>query len=133
MLDNNLKRWESLKYKNSTEWLKQLREIELKSTSLNLDDRVRALRTNKLKIWRESRQAALFCHGISKRLGHPIDIAMCEDQDYDFVARYETPGVYMNYIPVQLKEFVPDYLNLAQSLIVIFDSIIIIFPTSRDL
>lgn len=73
-------------------------------------DRVRNLRTNCLKEAREERQAALFCHGMSQRIGQPVLFAATEDQDYDFIASWIVEDL-QHLAPVQLKEVVPQSLN----------------------
>jgi len=131
--DLDIKVWEKLHFVSSREWLKSLREIELKSARLKLSEKTRTLRTNKLKMWRESRQAALFCYGLSLRYGTDIEIALLEDSDYDFVARWVTLDGHINYTKVQLKELVPDHLNPTQNLSGLFESISKKYKSSSNL
>ena len=74
-----------------------------------------SLRTRELRPFGEGRQAALFCYGMSKRLGAPVSFAQLEDQDHDIVARFVADGE-VNYVPVQLKEWVPAKLNPSATL-----------------
>jgi hypothetical protein len=91
--------------------------INLRSLELNLspdiDEKVRRLRTNDLKIWREGRTAALFAYGISEQvLQKPTLVAKTEEKDFDFVMRWADGGVDC-FFPVQLKELPPEDLNPA--------------------
>lgn len=90
--------------------LVNLRRVEL-GLPENIDPRVRRLRTNALKEWREGRDAALFAWGISSAvIGVPVEIAISEQRDYDFVCRWLKDGK-LYYYPVQLKELPPADLN----------------------
>ncbi len=71
--------------------------------------------TNKLKRYREGRQAALFCYGMAQRLQTPIQFALIEGQDFDVVAHYEQGGE-SHFVPIQLKEWVPHFLPSASTL-----------------
>ena len=81
--------------------------------------RVKNLRINGLKEAREQRQAALFCHGMSMRLGQTVYFASQEALDFDFVASWVV-GDAQQFAPVQLKEVVPQSLNPKAS----FDSVL---------
>jgi hypothetical protein len=76
----------------------------------NLSQQVRNLRTNGLKHIREFRHAALFCHGMSLRMGHQVLFFPAESSDYDFVATWRIADV-QHFARVQLKELVPAHLN----------------------
>lgn len=105
----------NLQYKNARSWLKALRDIESKTTFIQIDSKTRSLRTNKLRKWKQSREAALFCEGISQRYNQNIDIAIDEDSDYDCIARWHNQNIEY-FTPIQLKEFVPSNLNQEQKL-----------------
>src|SRR5688572_3145226 len=101
---------QSLTWVDPKQVLINLRWLELRLPS-NIDDKVRRLRTNELKQWREARTAVLFAHGISEQvLRKPTLVAKSEEKDYDFVMRWNENGVDC-YFPVQLKELPPDDLN----------------------
>lgn len=74
-----------------------------------------SMRTNKLKRYREGRQAALFCYGMAQRLQTPIYFALIEGQDFDVVAHFEQDGA-SHFVPIQLKEWVPQFLPGASTL-----------------
>ena len=101
---------QQLEYRDSEEFLRALRALELDVASSSLDAKVKALRTNKLKHWKEAREAALFCHGMSQKMGVPISFCPEEAQDYDFIATWTLDDV-QHFVPVQLKELVPENLN----------------------
>jgi hypothetical protein len=98
-----------LEYHDPTEVLRNFRRVEIEIT-LSTPDPVKHLRTNSLKRWRECREAALFCYGMSCRCGQPISFASDESADHDFVAAWVLAGV-RHFAPVQLKELVPEQLN----------------------
>lgn len=80
------------------------------------DERIRNLRTNRLKKERELFQACLFDHGIgSAVLGTEVYLAPSEAQDFDCVAQYII-GDTQHYVPLQIKELVPEHLNPNSSL-----------------
>jgi len=77
-----------------------------------MEEKIRRLRTNELKNWREARDAALFVFGISDQvLKIPMFVAKSEKSDYDAVMKW-IKGEEEFYYPVQLKELPPDDLNL---------------------
>ena len=104
-----------LQYKNAQNWLKTLSGIESRTAFIQMDPKIRSFRTNKLKKWKQSRGAALFCEGISRRYNQSIDIAIEEDSDYDCMAKWHNQDVEY-FTPIQLKEFVPSNLNQDQNL-----------------
>lgn len=97
------------------QYLIDLRRAEVNVAQSDTQSKVKALRTNSLKVAREQRQAALFCYGMSKRIGTKVDFATEEDQDYDFIARWVV-GDTLHYATVQLKEVVPSATNAHASL-----------------
>ncbi len=105
-----LKAFASLAYRDPVAVLRELRQIEMQIVDADLSPQVRNLRTNDLKHIREFRQAALFCYGMSLRIGHQVLFSPVESSDYDFVATWEIADV-RHFAPVQLKELVPDHLN----------------------
>ena len=101
---------QSLTWVEPKQVLLNLRLLELNLPS-NVDEKVRRLRTNELKEWREARTAVLFAYGIGEQvLRTPTLVAKSEEKDYDFVMRWNENGVDC-YFPVQLKELPPDDLN----------------------
>lgn len=107
---SRLREFQQGEFRDPARFLVELRALEPKVASSSLDARVKQLRTNDLKEWREAREAALFCFGMAQRIGQPIYLSRVESQDYDFVASW-TVGDEQNFAPVQLKEVVPESLN----------------------
>jgi hypothetical protein len=105
-----LNAFSSLTYRDPVAVLRELRQIELQIVGADLSPQVRNLRTNDLKPVREFRHAALFCHGMSLRLGHQVLFSPVESSDYDFVATWLIADV-QHFARVQLKELVPAHLN----------------------
>ena len=69
------------------------------------------MRTNKLKEWREARDAALFSYGMGCCvLKSPLLVAKSEQSDYDFIMKWIRDEKEY-YCPVQLKELPPADLN----------------------
>ena len=101
---------EKLNYVDPTVYLRLLRTSEIKIALSDTQPKVRSLRTNSLKVAREQREAALFCQGMSERLGHKVYFATQENQDYDFIAKWIV-GEESHYAVVQLKELVPIETN----------------------
>lgn len=99
-----------LEYGDPLGFLMELRRIEPMVANSNLPEAVRTLRTNSLREWKEAREAALFCVGMSERIGVPIRFARSENHDYDFVAMWMKDDI-RHFAPVQLKEVVPSQIN----------------------
>ncbi len=101
--------------------------INLRTIEMNLpegmDEKVRRLRTNQLKEWREARIAALFSYGMSSTvLRVPVLVSKSEAKDFDFVMRWRVEDRDFFY-PVQLKELPPDDINPSVTLDDIFDKL----------
>src|SRR5690349_11892973 len=107
---DRLRAFATLEYADPRAYLIELRKLEPRVAASNLPIQVRTLRTNQLKVWREAREAALFCHFMSERTGTSIRMARTEAQDYDFIATW-ADGDTQKFAPVQLKEVVPTSLN----------------------
>ena len=105
-----LNKAKSLLYRDPALTLRELRTIEATTADLDLRPEVRHLRTNDLKQVRELRQAALFCYGMSSRMGLEVRFSPTEASDYDFIATWASDE-YRHFAPVQLKELVPETLN----------------------
>jgi hypothetical protein len=123
--------WSRLEFKDPEWWLSKLINIEKNILPLVSGAKARSLRTNKLKWVKESRQAALFTYGMSTKLDQKISFALAEDDDFDYIARYrDEQSEY--YVPVQLKEWVPEGVNTTQSLSTILSGLKK-YPDSTDL
>ena len=109
MSQMRVRRWSKLTYYDARKILVELSEISDKVAASSLPYAVASLRTNALKISREGRQCALFCFGMSARLGTDVDFAFAEESDLDFVARYMVEDV-IHYVPVHMKELAPDFV-----------------------
>lgn len=109
------RQFEKLNWVDPKQVLINLRWLEA-SLPQQMDERVRRLRTNQLKEWREARAAALFSYGIGKAvLLTNTQVAKIEDRDFDFVMRWSDEKTNY-YSPVQLKELPPEDLNPEVSL-----------------
>jgi len=121
MNDMRTKVWSKLKYKKPKDWLIELNRIQKEIIPKVADERARKLRTNRLKWIRESRQAAILTYGMEQFTGRVINFALDED-DHDFIARFIEDDVD-TYVPVQLKELVPEDTNPTQTLDNLFDGL----------
>lgn len=106
-----MNQWDKLEYYDPQEILIRLRQLEESFADKEVDEKVRTLRTNKLKTHKEGRDAAILCYGIGETvLKTKVHFARFESSDYDFIARYIKQDTLV-YTPVQLKEVVPDRIN----------------------
>jgi hypothetical protein len=112
----------NLQYRDPHSFLVNLRKLEVELALSNTPSRISSLRTNGLKKAREQREAALFCKGMSERIGKTVYFASSEDQDFDFIAFWVIEG-QQHYAPVQLKEVVPTTLNSNATLEFVIDGL----------
>jgi hypothetical protein len=111
-----------MEWANPRDVLVKLRAVEM-SLPEGLDEKVRRLRTNQLKEWREARTAALFSYGMSSAvLKLPVLFSKSESKDFDFVMRWRMEDKDFFY-PVQLKELPPDDINASVALEDIYDKL----------
>ncbi len=109
-MTNEINLWRSLPFYEPATILRNLRRIEQQLADVDMDERVRRLRTPGLKTYREARDAAIFVYGMGLAKQLPLEYTPFEQSDYDFVARW-TDATTQHYVPVQLKELVPTDLN----------------------
>jgi len=109
-------------YKDPTDFLKGLRDIELSMVSSEFDPLVRRLRTRGLREWRETRLAALFCHGYAMRTGQKSFLSKGEFEDADCIARWQV-GDEIYFAPIQVKEVAPNDLNAKATLADVLQSL----------
>lgn len=99
-----------LDYHDPADVLRNFRHVEKGVAASSASNAVKHLRTNGLRRWRECREAALFCYGMSQRTGRTIYFSPTEASDYDFMARWATADTE-HFAQVQLKELVPEGLG----------------------
>jgi len=110
MNDIRINTLEHLKYVDPAKVIPQLTEVMTLAAVSNLPDKVKNLRTNKLRRHRERWIAALFCYGQSRLLNTPIFVSPYEASDYDAVSKwYQNNTLY--YAPIQIKEVISEDLN----------------------
>lgn len=114
--------WLQYQYLDPEKILIGLREIARTYLLHELHYHSRTLRTRNLRKYGEGRQAALFCYGMSQALGTKVSFAQVERQDYDIVTTCELEGD-VNFAPVQLKEWAPDFLPSPEPLQVALDKL----------
>ncbi len=103
--------WEKLEYHDPAEVLRRLRTFEPEVAASDLPDEVKSLRTHDQEGFKEGREAALFCHGLSVEVVlSTVYYAVFEDSDFDIVTVWEKDGE-RHYTPVQLKEVPPAERN----------------------
>ena len=115
MIDRVPREWHKLKFVSAKRLLVGLQDIATRCPLHELRYAASSLRTRELRQFGEGRQAALFCYGMGQAIGTTVDFAQNESKDYDIVARFVKDGK-LNYVPVQLKEWVPEFLNSASTL-----------------
>lgn len=109
--------WSKLKYKNPRAWL-----VELDRLEKEVVPKVVRTRPRLLDKWaNEARQAGIFSHGMELLTSKTIGFAMndVEESEVDFVAIFSEGGT-ANFVPIQLKEWVPENINPKQSIEQIF-------------
>lgn len=107
------KNWIKLNYKSPKNWLMELDKLEKEVVP-----RVVRTRPRLLNKWaNEARQAGIFSYGMELLVGKTIGFAMndVENSEVDFVAIF-SEGDTANFVPIQLKEWVPENVNPNQSL-----------------
>jgi hypothetical protein len=105
-----VRQWQKLAYRDPAFILRGLRTLATSVPLHELPYDLRSFRRRDVKKYGEGRQAAMFCYAMASLSGVPIDFALVEESDYDFVAAYKT-GDVSNFVPVQLKELVPAHVN----------------------
>lgn len=109
MIDKiKLRGWEKLSYIDPTKYLIGLGSLSQSVDFSGYPEEVLDMRLRSLEHHRETREAAIFSHGLSQCvLENHVDFAMSEDSDYDFITRtvYDDKVVY---VPVQTKELPPE-------------------------
>jgi hypothetical protein len=123
MIDLRTRQFATLKYGDPLGYLVELRNVELQVVASSTPERVRSLRTQGLKPEREMRDAAIFCVGMSERIGFDVLFAPFEDQDFDFVATWTDGQGTTKFCPVQLKEVVPPHLNSGATIQAVVDGL----------
>jgi len=114
--------WSRLPFYDPKGVLVALNKLSDEVAAWDLPYNVASLRTNGLRRYREGRQCALFCYGVGQRLGIDVRYAESEEQDIDFVVRFERDG-FLNFVPLQLKELVPEQVSNSASLQVEIDKL----------
>ncbi len=122
MTQSRIRALRQLEYRDPKPFLVRLRELEPQVATSKLPTKVKNFRTNSLKWSRELREGALFCYGMSQRIGQTVFLSPSEAQDYDFVASWVV-GDTQHLAPVQLKEVVPQVLNPSASVQTIVDAL----------
>ncbi|BAV95934.1 MULTISPECIES: hypothetical protein [Bacteria] len=113
----------SLVYRDARVALIELRKLEIQIAQLDhLSEKVRTLRTTDLKKVREYRQAAIFCYGMSLDLERNVRFCPTDRSDHDFIATWQADDTH-HFVPVQLKELVPEELNKTLTLERLVDSL----------
>lgn len=108
--------WGQLPYSDPELVLRDLRRLECAIVDEPRDPKVRRLRTAGLKEQREARDAALFAFGMRHVVGTNVYVApLGSDSEYDFIVKF-VDGETFKFVPVQLKELVPEDLNSAATL-----------------
>ncbi|MCU0955390.1 MAG: hypothetical protein MUC37_12480 [Hyphomicrobium sp.] len=111
MDDAEINRLSKLQYYDPLYALPELRKVQLAISELqNIPNSIRNLRTRKLKRERELWMAFLLAYGLRARTGLPLLLADDEESDHDVVLATVANDL-PHFLPVQLKEVVPEDLN----------------------
>jgi hypothetical protein len=109
-------------YRDPADVLRGFRSVELNELAQIADPQIRRLRSRGLREWRETRLAALFCHGIGVRTGQKVYVSKGEFEDADSVALL-LAGNEVRFMPIQIKEVAPNDLNELATLQSVIDSL----------
>ena len=123
MKNVRLRQFAKLAYGDPRGFLAALRRLEWAVAPSPTPERIKTLRPQGLKPEREMRDAAIFCVGMSERIGFDVRFAPVEDQDFDFIATWLDGGRMRNYCPVQLKEVAPPHLNADATIQAVVDGL----------
>ena len=115
MVERVPRSWPKLNYLDPERILVGLRDVALTYPLHKLRYEAATLRTHQLRPYGEGRQAALFCYGMSHVVGARVQYAQSEQEDFDVIARYQANNE-VRYVPIQLKEWVPEDLNPSATL-----------------
>ena len=134
MTQDRVRALRNLEYRDPRPFLVRLRELEPRVAESNLPTKVKNLRTNPLKWSRQLREGALFCYGMSQRIGQTVFLSPSEDEDrdYDIVASWTVDETH-HLAPVQLKTLVPHDLNPSASVQQVVDALGKKYTDSADL
>lgn len=105
-----IRTWSKLNYLDPRKILLSLNTIAATYPLEECAKPTRDLRTHELRPYGESRQCAIFCFGIGEVFGLNVAYAHGEASDYDFIGTYTIEGERV-FVPIQVKEFVPNELN----------------------
>jgi len=122
MTDVRLNAWARLTFFDPAVKLPEMRQaaMEVSGFAGHLAEKILSLRGHRQRRFRELRDAAIFCFGISKCVVRKtVYYADHEDQDFDAVTMYDD-GQVANFLPLQLKEVPPETLNPTETLDGIF-------------
>jgi hypothetical protein len=125
-------KWQTLTYLRASIILDRMRKVALSGVLEGLPYKVSGLRRRDLRSFLEGRQAALFCYGVGRAIGVEVSFALHEDADYDAVATYRIEDKQI-FVPIQLKELVPEHVNPTAQLQDILDSLDRKLKDSKDL
>lgn len=117
----DLRVWSRLSYWDPRPILIGLAEIGSSEWLDALPYKVKSLRTQELHVFHERRLGALFFYLIGLAQRELVSFAHLEDADYDFVGHFARDGV-PHFVPVQMKELPPDFLNPTATLQGIVDA-----------
>jgi len=107
--------WIGYDYYDPKVILPELHKIRVALSKFDTPDKIRNLRTNKLKPAHEGWDTAFFCYLISKVMGKNVYFSRIEKSDYDSIFKWIDGGTE-HFAPVQMKELVPKSTNPNTSL-----------------
>jgi hypothetical protein len=100
-----LNAWAQFRYHKVDELMPKLRELQLALSQSSTEDKIRNLRTHKLRKYQEGWNACVFLKGIAAIHGYEaMAFALVENQDFDVVGRHIQDDAIC-YAPIQIKEY----------------------------
>lgn len=124
--------WDTLTYYDPAVVLRNIRPVELMMAHSNLRKEAKTLRTHELRRFGERRQAAIFSYLIGRFAGLDVQFAHFEAADHDAIVQWRDNDT-INYVPLQLKELVPEDLSPQQTIDLVIEGLSETYPRSGDL
>lgn len=110
MVNLRINEWSKLKFVNPYDAIRKINRILRIAVKSNSPEKIKNLRTNKLKHHREGWIACLFCYGIGKFLGISVYVSLFESSDFDVVSMWCKDDV-LYFSPLQIKEIPTSRVN----------------------
>jgi len=107
--------WKKLRFMNPGRFLLGIEVPVQELGGISIYDAAKRFNNRQARPIEEDRRCAILCHGISVASGRKVLFSSFEASDYDYVLAAEHEG-HAHYIPLQMKQLVPESKNPTTSL-----------------